>query len=265
MKISIVVPALEVGNLSNFEENVRKVSELGYDGIELNIRDPKKLDPKKILEIISVYGLSVCSLLTGRAFSVDGLSLTHFDDKVRDLSIKRVQDAISFASAFSAMVLIGWIRGNWGTNKARTRARKLFIDALQVCGKFAEDRGVLLGIEPINRYEIDSIHTIDEAVAILEEVALPNIGVVADTFHMNIEENEPIYKSIRRCGNHLFHVHVADNNRKPPGAGHLPFKKFFKALNEMKYKRFVSVEVVPCLPDFKSVAEKSIKYLRRLM
>jgi sugar phosphate isomerase/epimerase len=161
------------------------------------------------------------------------------------------------------MVLIGWVRGNWKGNEER--ARKSFIDAMQKCGRFAGDKGVLLGIEPINRYEIDSIQTIDEAVAVLDETGLPNIGVVADTFHMNIEEDKPIYESIRRCEDRLFHVHIADNNRKPPGAGHLPFRRFFKTLDKIGYDRFVSIEISPCLPDFGTAVEKSIRYLRKIM
>jgi sugar phosphate isomerase/epimerase len=263
MKLSVVVPALETGKLSDFEEDVIKVSELGYDAIELDIRDPEQIDRKTLAEIISVQGLAVSSILTGRVFSVDRLSLSHPDKKVRKLAIRRIQNHISFAAALSAIVLIGWVRGNWKRNKER--ARKSFVNALRECGKFAENEGVLLGIEPINRYEIDSIQTIDEAVGILKETGFPNIGIVADTFHMNIEEDEPIYKSIRKCKDHLFHVHVADNNRKVPGAGHLMFRRFFKALREIGYDRFVSVEIVSYLPKFETVAEKSIRYLRKIM
>ena len=91
----------------------------------------------------------------------------------------------------------------------------------------------------------------------VKEVNLDNLGVVADTFHMNIEEEEPIYKSILKCGGYLIHVHVADNNRKAPGMGHLPFRRFFKALKQMRYEKFISIEVIiPLLPDFETVAEK---------
>lgn len=263
MKLSIVAPALEAGNLSNFAEDVRKVSELGYDAIELNIRDPEQINWKRVKKIISVHGLAVSSILTGRVFSVDHLSLSHPSTKVRKLAIRRIKKHISFAATLSAIVLIGWVRGNWEKNEEQ--ARKAFVDGLRECGKFAKNEGVLLGIEPINRYEINSIQTIYEAVAILKDIGFPNIGVVADTFHMNIEEDEPIYKSIYRCKGHLFHVHVADNNRKAPGAGHLMFKGFFQSLREMGYDRFVSVEVVPCLPKFVTVAEKSIRYLRKIM
>lgn len=263
MKFSIVVSVPDRWKLSDFEKNVKIISELGYDGVELNIRNPRQIDQNKVVDILSTRQLTASSMITGKALAMDGLSLTSPNMKIRSLAIKRIKDHISFASVFSATVLIGWIRGNWKNNEEK--ARKLFVDVLRECGKFAEDKNVLLGIEPINRYEIDSIHTVNDVIRILEEIDLSNIGIVADTFHMNIEENESIHKSIRRCRNHLFHVHVADNNRKIPGRGYLPFKKFFKALKKMRYNRFISIEVVPPLPDFETIAEESIKYLHRFM
>jgi len=262
VKFSIVISVPEMERLSLFEEKVRKVSELGYEGIELAVTDPGKINQEKLVEIISAYGLDVSCVLTGGAFTSDRLTLSHPDSKVRSLTIGRINDYISFASLFPAIVLIGWIRGIWKDDFELSR--KLFVEALRKCGKFAEDKRILLGIEPINRYEVDSIHTIHEAVMTVKEAALPNLGVIPDTFHMNIEENEPIYKSIYLCRNKLFHVHVADNNRRAPGMGCLPFKKFFKALREIEYQGFVSAEVIPLLPDFETIAKESIKFLRKV-
>jgi len=262
MKFSIVISVPETEELSLFEQKVRKISELGYEGIELVVRDPRKINQKRLKEIISAHGIDVSCIITGQAFAVDGLSLTHPDGKVRSLAIERIKDHISFASSFRAIVLIGWIRGIWKDNFER--AGKLFMGALRECGQFAQDKRVLLGIEPINRYEVDSIYTIHEGVTIAKKLALPNVGVIPDTFHMNIEESEPIYKSIRSCGNHLFHVHIADNNRRAPGMGCLPFKEFFEVLKAMRYQGFVSVEVVPLLPDLETVADESMRFLRKV-
>jgi sugar phosphate isomerase/epimerase len=263
MKTSIVISISDTGELSRLEEEARKASELGYQGIELNVKDPGQIDVKRVERVLSSRGLAVCSIITGKAFAVDGLSLSHFDERKRQLAIQRIKDQISFASAFSAIVLIGWMRGKWINNPQK--ARRLFIDSLESCGKFAEDNTVRLGIEPINRYEVDSIHTIEEGVTLVRELALCNVGLVADTFHMNIEEAESIDKSIRRCRGVLLHVHVADNNRRSPGMGHLPFRDFFRALHAIGYRGFVSVEVVPVIPNFETVARESMRLLHRTL
>lgn len=263
MKTSIVISISDMGGLSRFEEEVGEASKLGYQGIELNIRDPCQIDARTVDRVVSSRELSVCSIITGKAFAVDGLSLSHFDERKRQLAIQRIKDQISFASPFSAIVLIGWMMGNWKNDPEK--ARRLFVDSLESCGKFAEDRSVHLGIEPINRYEVDSIHTIEEAAAVTKELTLSNVGVVADTFHMNIEETESIDRSIRCCQGVLSHVHVADNNRRPPGMGHLPFTEFFKALYEIGYRGFVSVEVIPLIPDFETVAGESMRFLHKIL
>jgi sugar phosphate isomerase/epimerase len=260
MKTSIVILDLDVAKPSEFERKIDKAYKLGYNGIELNVRDPNQIDVASIKRIISSRNIDVSGIITGKAFAVDGLSLSHFDERNRRLAVRRIMDHISLASSLSSVTLIGYVRGTWSPDPQK--ARRLFMNSLATCAKFAEDRGVLLVIEPINRYEVDSIHTIDEAVAISKEIGAPNVRIVADTFHMNIEETESIDRSIRRCQGILSHVHVADNNRRPPGMGHLPFREFFEALREIGYHDFVSVEVIPMIPDFDTVAEKSIRFLK---
>jgi sugar phosphate isomerase/epimerase len=263
MRLSIVIPVPNNGALNPIETSLQKVSQLGYDAVELSIRDPKRIDSDRLLEMLSANNLKLSCVITGRAFTVDGLSLVDRSPKTRRLAIQRLKDYISFASVFTTVILVGWMRGSWSHN--RIRSRKLFIDGLTACGRFALDKRVLLGIEAINRYEVDSVHTLREALSTAQETSLPNVGVVADTFHMNIEESRPIHESIRECNDRLFHVHVADSNRKIPGEGHLPFKEFLSSLREMRYDRFVSVEIIPPLPDFDSIATKSARYLQGML
>ena len=100
------------------------IVKLGYDGVDLNIRDPTIIDREKIWNILSRYEMEVGSILTGKAFSIDKLSLTDPDESIRKKALKRIKDHISLATYFSAIVLIGWIRGNWQGNDY---SRKLFI------------------------------------------------------------------------------------------------------------------------------------------
>jgi sugar phosphate isomerase/epimerase len=263
MKLSIVASVPDNRRFSPFQKGAELVSKLGYDGVELSIRDPRRIEEKKLVKTLSDLELQASCIITGRGFSIDGLSLVDPSTRRRKLAVQRIKDHILLARGLSSIVLIGWMRGIWKHD--RMRSRKTFSEALRVCAEFARDNGVLMGIESINRYEVDSINTLDEALVTVREVGLPNIGIVADTFHMNIEENEPIYEKIRICKNRLFHVHISDNNRKVPGAGHLPFRRFFHTLRQISYDGFISVEVVPPEPSFASIAEGSIKYLQKIV
>jgi sugar phosphate isomerase/epimerase len=263
MKLSVVASVPENGRFLPFEKSMKLASRLGYDGVELNIRDPRRIEERKLVKTLSDLDLRASCIITGQGFTVDGLSLVDPSARTRKLAVQRIKDHILLAGSLSSIVLIGWMRGIWKYN--RMRARRRFLEGLRVCAESAQDSGVLMGIECINRYEVDSINTLDEALATIREVDLGNVGIVADTFHMNIEEDKPIYEKIVICKNRLFHVHVADNNRKVPGAGHLPFRRFFDSLRRMSYDRFVSVEVVPPEPSFASIAESSMTYLQKIV
>jgi sugar phosphate isomerase/epimerase len=117
-------------------------------------------------------------------------------------------------------------------------------------------------LEPINRYETSLINNIEEGLALLDRVGAENMGLMPDTFHMNIEDAD-IEKSLRACGDRIFHVHVADSNRWPPGAGHLDFASILKTVFETGYQGFISGEFMP-LPDADTAAQMGITHLRQL-
>jgi sugar phosphate isomerase/epimerase len=105
------------------------------------------------------------------------------------------------------------------------------------------------------------INNLAEGLELLEQVDAPNMGLMPDTFHMNIEEPD-IEDSIRACGDRIFHVHVADSNRWYPGAGHLDFASILIALASTGYQGYVSGEFMP-VPDPDTAAQRSISYLRQ--
>ena len=119
---------------------------------------------------------------------------------------------------------------------------------------------MLLAIEPVNRYETGFINTAALAVELVDLVGSPGIGLVANTFHMNIEEPS-IEQSIRQAGPHIFHFHVADSNRWYPGAGHLDFARLLATLAESGYRGWVSGEFM-AMPDPDTAAALAIEHLR---
>ncbi len=136
-------------------------------------------------------------------------------------------------------------------------------EPLQQCSAAAEPAGVRLALEPINRYETTLINSVADGMALIERVGSPAFGLLLDTFHMNIEDVS-IEDAIRQCGDRIFHFHVADSNRWPPGSGHLDFASILGVLQEIGYQGYVSGEFMP-KPDGDTSARWAIEHLRSVM
>jgi sugar phosphate isomerase/epimerase len=136
------------------------------------------------------------------------------------------------------------------------------VEALQQCCAAAEPHGVRIALEPLNRYETSLIADVAQGLDLIERIGADNMGLLLDTYHMNIEE--PIIEdSIRTAGDRIFHFHVADSNRWYPGAGHLDFPSILDALFETGYQGYVSGEFMP-EPDPDTSAQRCFAYLRQL-
>ena len=134
------------------------------------------------------------------------------------------------------------------------------VEALQECAAAGTRSGVRFALEPLNRYETDLVHTVRHGLDLIEQVGAANFGLLLDTFHMNIEE-PIINRSIRECGDRIFHFHVADSNRWHPGAGHLDFESILGTLMSTGYDGYVSGEFMP-VPNAEVSAQKCIDTLR---
>jgi sugar phosphate isomerase/epimerase len=135
------------------------------------------------------------------------------------------------------------------------------VSALQEVCAAAAPHGVRLALEPICRYETSLVNNIAQGLELLERVDADNMGLMPDTFHMNIEE-PVIEDSILACGDRIFHFHIADSHRWYPGSGHLDFASILDALYSTGYQGYVSGEFMP-QPDPDTAAQKSIAYLRQ--
>jgi sugar phosphate isomerase/epimerase len=246
----------------DLETNLRRIAALGYDGVELAIRDPKLVKRDELSSLVHSCGLAVSAIGTGQAWGEEGLSFTDPDPEVRRAAIERIKSHVPLAANLGAVIIIGLIRGVVKPGLEATQAMDWLVDALGECCAEARPQGVRLAVEPINRYETTLINSVEQGLELIQCTAADNLGLLLDTFHMNIEEPD-ILASIRACAARIFHFHVADSNRWYPGAGHLDFKSILTTLQATNYQGWVSGEFLP-LPDAETAARESIAHLRRI-
>ncbi len=246
----------------DLDANLKQIAALGYDGVELAIRDPKLVDFEEVERQTRTCRLAVPAIGTGQAWGEEGLSFTDPDPNVRHAAIERTKSHIPGAMRLGAVIIIGLLRGIIKPGVSPEQAMDWLVDALRECSAAARPHGVRLALEPINRYETTLINNTAQGLELIERVGADNFGLLLDTFHMNIEEPE-IEASIRQCGTHTYHIHVADSNRWYPGAGHLNFQSILKALFATGYSGWVSGEFLP-KPDAATAARKSLEYLRKI-
>ena len=242
--------------------NLARIAALGYDGVELAIRDPKLVSFDELERLVRQHNLIVPAIGTGQAWGEEGLSFTDPDPTVRRAAIERVKSHVPGAARFNAIIIIGLLRGTLRVKPGVDHAQVMtwLVEALQECSAAAQPAGVRLALEPINRYETTLVNSAAQGLELIERVGAGNLGLLLDTFHMNIEEPS-IEDSIRQTGGRIFHFHVADSNRWYPGAGHLDFRALLQTLFETGYAGFVSGEFMP-MPDAATGAQKAIEHLR---
>jgi len=270
MKFSVTItpikpkfgPIVFTGGIS---EHLRFIADLGYDAIELHVSDPAKLDRKALRQELDSYGLTISQVGPGLSYTQDGLSWTHPDPDVRVKAIQRIKDHIDFCSEYGAALAIGGIRGDCRSpdSDVAARMRQLVIDSTRECARYAEGTTVILGLEPINRYETAYLLSVPDVIEFAKQVDSPAVGVLADTFHMNIEDVS-IIDSLKQAGKLLAHIHLSDSNRWAPGFGHLDIPAIVRTLEEIGYARYISFEVLP-KPSPQEAATQGITYVKSLL
>ena len=242
--------------------NLSRIAGLGYDGVELAVRDPRLVDEAALVELVRSFRLRVPAIGTGQAWGEEGLSFTSADPAIRAAALERACSHVPLAARLEALIIIGLLRGITPRGQAQAQSIEYLAEALRDLCRAAAEKNIRVALEPLNRYETDLINTMADGLALIERVGAPNLGLLLDTFHMNIEEVS-IEQSIRDCGPRLFHFHVADSNRWHPGAGHLDFGSILRTLDETGYGGFVSGEFMP-KPDAETAAELGLAHLRRV-
>jgi sugar phosphate isomerase/epimerase len=267
MKLSIVL-SLQPTRFASLayqgktEVHLQRIKKLGYDGVELAIRDPSLLEWNQLEESIKNLGLKMPAIGTGQAYIEEGLRFSSPSEDIRKQAIERIRLHIFLAKRFKAGVIIGLIRGKVEENEHLRKGFDWMLDSMKACCEIAEKEGVPLWLEPLNRYETNLINTIEEGIALLSQIGSKRLGLLPDTFHMNIEE-PVIEESLRKASPYYQHLHLADSNRWPPGSGHIDFKSILHILNEIGYSGLLSIECLP-KPDPDEAARGAMDYLKKI-
>ena len=254
-------PLLFAGDLPKALE---RAAALGYNGVELNLRDSTEIDQDRVLDWARKHNLGLPSIGTGQSYFSDRLSLADRSSYVQGKAQERLRDHILFAARAGALVVLGSIRGQLENSSpaARRAGHDAAVDSTRALAAFAAEHGVRLVVEPINRYETNFLNTVHEALEFLEAVGAENVGLLVDTFHMNIEEAS-MTLPVLAAGERLWHVHLVDSNRRAVGMGHLDFRPILVALREIGFTGYLSAEILP-LPDDEGAAETWMQGIRGL-
>ncbi len=226
------------------EESIRKAAQLGYDGVELALMDKDQISVEQVERLIKDHGLEIPVVSTGQVFAGHKLWFTDQDSGQRRRAVETFKGLVDIAACFRAMVNIGRVRGFIAEGETAEIAEGRFAEAVREIAAYARPKGVDLILEPVNRYEINFINSVDEGVDLIERLRVPGLKLMPDVFHMNIEDAS-IEGNLKRHIRHVAYVHFADSNRLAPGWGHLDFGSIVGALNEVGYGGWTSVEILP--------------------
>jgi sugar phosphate isomerase/epimerase len=248
----------------SFERILQTIAESGYDGVEFLPFHIKSVDIKYLKDQISSYKLEIVCVASGFLNTYYGLSISHPSDRIRRLAVENLKECIKFASDLgSKFVSIGLIKGKLLIGQSYDNAIKNFSESLTECSNFAKDNSISLVVEPENRYESNILCTVEECVKVLDNLNLSNVGLLIDSYHMNIEEAN-IHEAVKISSKRLLHVHLADNNRLAPGKGFFDFLSFLKYLKEIKYNSFLGIEINP-LPSLDIVIKDCAQQIKKII
>lgn len=252
-----------LGLRGDLDRSCAQLVAFGYDGIELMVRNPRELDQAGMARTIAQHDLSVPDIGAPSLLGEDKLSLTDPDPVVRQAIRRRLRDVIDLAARFGAQVHVGSLRGRLPEGTQAQEALAWLKEGLLEIAEYGQPKGVRVLLEPLNHLEANVFLTVLETVEFLRSLNHPNLGILPDTFHMNIEER-CLPASLMAAKGYLTHVHFADSNRRYPGAGHLNFRELLEALRLIGYDGFITFEVKQ-EPDSETAAGRGARMIRALL
>jgi D-psicose/D-tagatose/L-ribulose 3-epimerase len=255
------------------------IAELGFDLVEVPIERTTDLDYANAAVVLRDTGLaaSVCAVMS------PDRDLIHPGETIRANGVAYVRHCIDAAHTLGARNVIGPIYSAVGrlwqpTADERERDVDLLVHQLRTLAEYAGERGVVLCIEPLNRFETSFINLAEQAIEVIDRVDHPACGLLLDTFHMNIEERS-IGEAVRAAGPRLRHLHACENDRGTPGTGHVPWQEVADECRRIGYNGPVVIETFtdrvktmaravaiwrPLAPSPEFLAREGLRHLQQL-
>jgi sugar phosphate isomerase/epimerase len=223
-------------------ESIERVSRFGYDAIEM-LGEPDQFSTAEVNHLCLENGVvvsSICSIYTAER------DMIHPDEKIRKAAMDYTYSVLDFAAEMGAgkVIISTQACGKIARLAAPELERAWAIESIRKAAEYAAPRGITLCLESWNRYETYMADSLAKVSSLAAEAAMPNVGVMGDTFHMNIEEAD-MAASIRRYADQLVHFHLADSNRAAPGKGHIDFVPIMQALKDIGYDGWLVFELLP--------------------
>ncbi|MCL5069201.1 MAG: sugar phosphate isomerase/epimerase [Thaumarchaeota archaeon] len=222
---------------------IKKVSKLGFDGIEIpipnkrfNIAESRQSlleSRRKLVPIVLVGGTPNEDISSGIA-------------EIRERGEKRIQRSIEICKLLGGNLVGGPMYVSTGNPASHSRINRTemisrSVESMKRLANFAATKKIKIAIEPICRYDNSLLNTVQQAKSFVSKVGRGNVGLLLDTFHLNIEEKS-IKSAILDAGSRLFHFHACENDRGVLGTGHIDWDEIADALDEIEYDGWLSIE-----------------------
>ncbi|MCC6508509.1 MAG: sugar phosphate isomerase/epimerase [Pirellulaceae bacterium] len=247
---------------AGLEDACRRASELGFDAIEIFPPSASALKRDEVAALLAKYQLRLAAVGTGAGWVREQLTLVSPDETVRGRAVEFVRAIIDLAGALGAPAIVGSMQGRAASSDERSATLELLGRTLCPLAEHAHEHyGVPLLIEPLNRYETNLLNEVPNTAQWLTTLPSQNLRILADLFHMNIEEAD-MAASIVEAGALIGHVHFADSNRQAVGLGHAPIADAVAALKQVGYQGYLSAEIFP-RPDSDTAARQTIESFRK--
>ena len=257
-----------------------KAKAMGFDIVEIPIEAEADVDYAKAAEAYRKAGLK-CVVCAVMGASRDP---AHEDEAIQRGGVAYLTHLIDAVSTMGGSLVAGPLYSAVGrqwqaTPDQRKRDLERCTKNLKQVARYAEDKGVTLAIEPLNRFETSFINLTEQAVELLRLVDSPNLKLMMDTFHANIEEKS-LGRAIETAGRDLVHLHANENDRGTPGSGHVPWGEIASALKKVKFSGTLTIESFttevkeiaraaavwrPLAPTMDGLARDGLAFLKKLM
>ena len=279
LKYSVVLNTLNTGDAgcsvwTHPDEMLRFIADTGYDGVDLD-GEPERIERKRFHQVRDLalsMGLRIPALLGAWAPWNCGeeRDLCSPDEDIRLRGVSYARCAVDLAAEFEQPPLFQLcacpIKNEYPLSATPIDTlRRQFVRSATEIAAYAEPKGVNIAIEPINKFEGHAgfLNSIPEALSMIDEIGANNLGVQADFFHMNMADGH-FTDTLQTTEDRLMHIHLAESNRYLLGTGHLDFACIVQTLKAMNFTGYISMDSVPAKPDWKTVLEQGISYMKQM-